>query len=62
MESIYLTKHEAAKLTKLSWQTLRKYRLSGKLKEGIHWIKFNSRNVKYYREALDYWNKHERIA
>lgn len=53
-------KHEAAKITGLSPLTLRDWRLSGKLIEGIHWIKLGARCVRYNVSLLrDYMATYE---
>jgi hypothetical protein len=45
-------KHEASRIAGLSALTLRDWRLSGKLVEGIHWVRFGSRCVRYNAELL----------
>lgn len=45
----------ATERTGLSRSTLKRYRLSGKLTEGIHWIRLNSRNTKYNLTLLLDW-------
>lgn len=59
------TKHAAAKLLGLSSETLKKYRLRDKiLVEGIHWIKLNSRTIRYNLSLLADWlqNRHNPAA
>ena len=51
----FVGKREAERLTGLSYETLKKYRLSGLLLEGIHWIKLNSRVVRYNALLLLDW-------
>ncbi|PSB60833.1 hypothetical protein C7B61_16845, partial [filamentous cyanobacterium CCP1] len=43
----FVKKREISKLTGLSGDTLKKYRLSGLLCEDIHWIRINSKVVLY---------------
>lgn len=50
------TKHQAADLLGLSPETLKKYRLRDRtLIEGIHWIKLNSRTIRYNLPLLADW-------
>lgn len=55
VNSDYLTKYDAAELTCLSTHTLKKYRLNGKLIKGIHYVKLNSRTIRYHRPSLQTW-------
>jgi hypothetical protein len=43
----FVKKREISRLTGLSGDTLKKYRLSGLLCENIHWIRVNSKVVLY---------------
>jgi hypothetical protein len=43
----FVSKQVASQLTGLSAETLKKYRLEGKLQKEIHWISINPRVVKY---------------
>jgi hypothetical protein len=43
----FVTKQVASQMTGLSAETLKKYRLQGKLQQDIHWIAINPRVVKY---------------
>jgi hypothetical protein len=43
----FVTKQVASQLTGLSGDTLKRYRLQGKLQKDIHWITLNSRVVRY---------------
>lgn len=43
----FVKKREISKLTGLSGDTLKKYRLSGILSEDIHWVRINSKLVLY---------------
>lgn len=48
----FLKKREAERLTGLSHETLKKYRQKGLLIEGIHWIRVNSRVIRYNSALL----------
>jgi hypothetical protein len=43
----FADKQEMSRLTGLSADTLKRYRLSGLLIENVHWIRLNSRTVRY---------------
>ncbi|BAY91428.1 hypothetical protein FDUTEX481_01705 [Tolypothrix sp. PCC 7601] len=43
----FVTKQVMSEVTGLSSNTLKKYRLQGKLQRDIHWITLNSRVVRY---------------
>ncbi|ACC83241.1 hypothetical protein [Nostoc punctiforme] len=43
----FVNKQVASKLTGLSGDTLKRYRLQGKLQKDIHWVVLNSRVVRY---------------
>jgi hypothetical protein len=43
----FTDKWEMSRLTGLSPETLKKYRLNGFLIENIHWIRLNQRTVRY---------------
>ncbi|MCU0568855.1 MAG: hypothetical protein MUF49_19930 [Oculatellaceae cyanobacterium Prado106] len=45
--SQFVKKREIAKITGISGETFKKYRLSGRLSENIHWIRVNSKVVLY---------------
>jgi hypothetical protein len=45
-------KHEASRIVGRSASTLRDWLLSGKLVEGIHWVRFGPRCVRYNAELL----------
>ncbi|MGB7413701.1 MAG: hypothetical protein WA902_05800 [Thermosynechococcaceae cyanobacterium] len=53
--AVWCNKHEAAKIVGLSESTLKKLRLSNQLVEGIHWIRYSSRCVRYNVELLKDW-------
>jgi hypothetical protein len=54
-KSRFLTKWQAETLTGMSPDTLKAYRRSGKLREGIEWFSLNSRVVRYSEKALIAW-------
>ncbi|MBD2596526.1 hypothetical protein H6G74_19630 [Nostoc spongiaeforme FACHB-130] len=43
----FVSKQVVSKLTGLSGETLKRYRLQGKLQKDIHWVVLNSRVVRY---------------
>jgi hypothetical protein len=43
----FVKKREISKITGISGETLKKYRLSGRLSEDIHWVRVNSKVVLY---------------
>lgn len=47
-----INKQAAAKLLSISPCTLNQWRRDGKLIEGIHFVRFNSRNVRYIQESI----------
>ncbi|MGK7892364.1 MAG: helix-turn-helix transcriptional regulator [Xenococcus sp. (in: cyanobacteria)] len=53
--STLITKQEASEVTRLSEHTLKTYRRDGKLVELVHYIKINSRTIRYKQEALLEW-------
>jgi CHAD domain-containing protein len=53
--AVWCNKHEAAQILGLSESTLKKLRLSEQLVEGIHWVRFSSRCVRYNVELLKDW-------
>ena len=59
------TKHQAAALAGLSWETLKKYRRHDKsLVENIHWVKINARTIRYNLPLIVDWvaNRHDPAA
>ena len=48
-------KHEAAKIIGCKPRTLKSYRDSGLLQEGIHWFRINSRKISYNPQLLLDW-------
>lgn len=55
MNPQFCTKHDLAKVTGLSSETFKKYRLSGIWSEGIHWQRLNSRCVLYNLSLILDW-------
>lgn len=53
----FVNKQSASKLTGLSTETLKRYRLQGKLEKGIHWIAINQRVIKYNISLVLDWIK-----
>ncbi|MBD2458485.1 hypothetical protein H6G80_31020 [Nostoc sp. FACHB-87] len=55
----FVTKQVVSKLTGLSSDTLKRYRLQGKLQKDIHWVVLNSRVVRYnVTLVLDWLQNH----
>lgn len=44
---LLVDKYEVKRLTGYSDSTLKRYRISGKLQENIHWFSVNSRSIRY---------------
>ncbi len=57
----FVGKQQASKTLDLSGETLKRYRLEGKWIEGIHWVRLNSRCVRYNLELIQDWfhNQHD---
>lgn len=53
-----ISKTEAASRTGLSNTTLKKYRLSGDLIQGVHWEKINDRLILYRSPLIEHWSQH----
>lgn len=51
----FVGKREISKLTGLSGDTLKKYRLKGLLSQDIHWIRINSKVVRYNVPLVKDW-------
>ena len=60
----FVSKQEALQYLNLSSTTLKKYRLQGLLIEGIHWVRINSRCIRYNLELIQDWlhNRHDPAA
>jgi tRNA(His) 5'-end guanylyltransferase len=54
---VFVTKHQAAACLFVSTSTLKRYRLNGELIEGVHWVRLNSRCIRYNLEILKDWFK-----
>ncbi|WP_231936249.1 MULTISPECIES: helix-turn-helix transcriptional regulator [Fischerella] len=59
----FVSKQQASEHLNLSFATLKKYRLDGTWIEGIHWVRINSRCVRYNLELIQDWlqNRHDPI-
>jgi tRNA(His) 5'-end guanylyltransferase len=57
---LFISKRQAIESLNLSGATLKKYRLQGDWIEGIHWVRLNSRCVRYNLELIKDWlhNRH----
>ena len=51
----FVSKRQASECLNLSSSTLKKYRLNGEWIEGLHWVKLNSRCVRYNLELIQDW-------
>ncbi|MBE9135623.1 hypothetical protein IQ254_00100 [Nodosilinea sp. LEGE 07088] len=60
----FVSKQEATQSPKLSGTTLRRYRVQGLLIEGVHWVRVNSRCIRYNLELIKDWlhNRHDPAA
>lgn len=60
----FVDKRKATETLSLSGETLKKYRLQGEWIEGIHWVRINSRCVRYNLELIQDWfhNRHDPAA
>ncbi|MBW4553862.1 MAG: hypothetical protein KME35_22560 [Aphanocapsa sp. GSE-SYN-MK-11-07L] len=54
-QAVWCNKHEAGRILGLSQSTLKNLRLTDQLVEGIHWVRFSSRCVRYNVELLKDW-------
>ena len=52
---LFVNKRTASERLNLSDSTLKKYRLQGEWIEGIHWVRINSRCVRYNLELIEDW-------
>ena len=52
---LFVNKRKASECLNLSGSTLKKYRLQGDWIEGIHWVRINSRCVRYNLELIQDW-------
>lgn len=60
----FVTKQQASEILNMSFSTLKKYRLDGTWMEGTHWVKLNSRCIRYNLELIQDWfhNRQDPIA
>jgi tRNA(His) 5'-end guanylyltransferase len=60
----FANKQEASQYLNLSGTTLKRYRLQGLLIEGIHWVRINSRCIRYNLDLIQDWlhNRQDPIA
>ena len=60
----FVSKQQATQSLNLSSTTLKKYRLEGFWIEGIHWVRINSRCVRYNLVLIQDWlhNRHDPSA
>ena len=60
----FVSKQEATQSLKLSGTTLRRYRVQGLLIEGVHWVRVNSRCIRYNLDLIKDWlhNRHDPAA
>ena len=58
---LFVSKRQASECLNLSGSTLKKYRLNGDWVEGIHWVRLNSRCIRYNLELIKDWlhNRHD---
>ena len=52
---LFVSKQKASECLSLSSSTLKKYRLQGDWIEGIHWVRINSRCIRYNLELIQDW-------
>jgi hypothetical protein len=52
---LFVSKRKASECLNLSDSTLKKYRLKGDWIEGIHWVRINSRCVRYNLALIQDW-------
>lgn len=55
MMQLFVNKRQASECLSLSGSTLKKYRLNGEWIEGVHWVRINSRCVRYNLELIKDW-------
>jgi hypothetical protein len=61
---MFVDKYQASEIVGLSPDTLKRERLLGNLIEGIHYVKLNSRTIRYNSDLLKDWiqNRHDQLA
>jgi hypothetical protein len=55
MVTRFVGKGEATRCLNVSDTTLKRYRLQGLLMEGVHWVRLNSRCIRYNLDLLQDW-------
>ena len=60
----FASKQKASQYLNLSGTTLKRYRIQGLLIEGIHWVRLNSRCIRYNLDLIQDWlhNRHDPVA
>ncbi|MBW4528219.1 MAG: hypothetical protein KME18_24060 [Phormidium tanganyikae FI6-MK23] len=60
----FVNKRRIAQYLTLSGDTLKRYRKQGDWLEGIHWVRINSRCIRYNLELIQDWlcNRHDPIS
>jgi len=51
----FVTKHQAARILGVSPHTLKLYRRNGTFQEGIHYVCWNSRVIRYNKALIEDW-------
>lgn len=61
---VFVNKQQVSQSLALSGETLKQYRLDGDWIEGIHWVRINSRCVRYNLDLIQDWlhNRHNPMA
>ncbi|NEQ52678.1 MAG: hypothetical protein F6K11_21500 [Leptolyngbya sp. SIO3F4] len=57
---LFVSKRKITECLNLSGSTLKNYRLNGEWIEGLHWVRLNSRCIRYNLELIQDWlhNRH----
>ena len=61
---LFASKRQATECLNMSASTLKRYRRSGEWIEGLHWVRINSRCIRYNLELLKDWlhNREDPVA
>ncbi|MEM9804138.1 MAG: hypothetical protein AAF959_02575 [Cyanobacteria bacterium P01_D01_bin.56] len=61
---LFVSKRQATECLNMSSSTLKRYRRSGEWIEGLHWVRINSRCIRYNLELLKDWlhNREDPVA
>jgi hypothetical protein len=51
----FVSKREISQRLSISATSLKRYRLNGRLIEGIHWVRLNSRCIRYNFDLITDW-------